>query len=157
MLHVYYKKLAKMLSLSYVICTSGCTWLIGEPFEVGTFAEDPIRSDESFASDAERSAPEHSEPVECNIDADCNRIHIEACETMACISNICIKEFKPFTFTKNEIVGDCLQIGCTGANSLETDIWDDEDIIDDGNPCTINYCLAGKPRIELTDKKCRYF
>lgn len=140
-----------ILIVFLILSTSNCSNIIGEPFEAKD-EENALDGTGGSSSDVESNETE--DHTECSVDADC-QIYAEICEISICVNNICRKEFKPFSFTKNEVIGDCLQVGCTGANSFETYIWDDKDIIDDENPCTINYCLAGKPRIELIDKKCR--
>ncbi len=68
------------------------------------------------------------------------------CRSRACSGGVCgtqgTAEGHPISA---QIAGDCQQIVCDGAGS-QKQIDDPADVLDDGNPCTVDACAAGVPR-----------
>lgn len=69
------------------------------------------------------------------------------CGSVQCIENKCVLDIKPGP-VESQKYGDCKQVLCDAiGNLIEMD--DDSDYYDDGNQCTIDFCLNGAAHFVL--------
>jgi hypothetical protein len=80
----------------------------------------------------------------CLADADCGAS--SACATRACVGGTCVTTFVPSGQGDpgGQVAGDCQRLVCDGSGG-SISIADDTDVLDDGNPCTADACVAGVP------------
>lgn len=149
---------------------SGCTLIIGEPFETRSL-EDTINapsfdgaggsnsveyssstsstscasssvSSSSASSSASSTGSGPQLPNECNTNEDCAEWNTNFCLNYHCINHTCIERWKPnYTPVPDEIRGDCKKYLCINGQELVTN--DDSDIILDDNVCTDQICRSG--------------
>lgn len=87
--------------------------------------------------------------VTCLSDAECSTDF--PCTTAHCQAGTCAISYTPFGGASSylQVPGDCKKIVCDGAGGATT-ILDDTDILSDGNPCTVDACVAGQPTFTVS-------
>lgn len=79
---------------------------------------------------------------ECESPSDCPGEE-GPCAARICENNLCGQTYWGAEYaTASQLEGDCLRQICNGAGDVTTED-DDNDPFDDGNPCTIDSCVAG--------------
>jgi hypothetical protein len=82
--------------------------------------------------------------AQCLSAADCPGAATE-CQAPTCTGGVCGFVNAPAgTPVSMQIPGDCKQVMCDGAGFFVT-IPNDADLVDDGNPCTVDMCSGGTP------------
>ena len=80
----------------------------------------------------------------CTTAADCPGQDTE-CAKRACSGGTCGQELLPLgSAVASQTTGDCQLIICDGAGEVIV-VPNDADVSDDGNPCTVDICIAGAP------------
>ena len=81
--------------------------------------------------------------AECSTPSQCDGTDT-LCMTRTCDAGVCGVEFAPAGPATEQVDGDCLAVSCDGQGTLSTDP-DDNDVLDDMNPCTDDTCDNGSP------------
>src|SRR5580704_7778888 len=67
------------------------------------------------------------------------------CSTRACVGGFCAPKLAAEgTPTHHQVPGDCHKEICDGAGNVKV-VEDDTNVLDDGNPCTVDTCFDGAP------------
>ena len=96
---------------------------------------------------ASPDAPDASRLPECEKGADCPQFGRACYETVDCVDRRCTYSLKPYGAVLPASVQtprDCKRAACDGFGSTTT-IADDSDIPDDGDACTLDFCVDGTP------------
>lgn len=87
---------------------------------------------------------------ECNVPSDCPDPAGE-CASAACNGGVCGVAFAPQgLLTVEQDLGDCRATVCDGSGATEI-VDDDDDLVDDGNACTVEVCEDGELRHSNAD------
>lgn len=91
---------------------------------------------------------------ECTADTvekDCAHLSVpnSQCGNVQCIENKCVLQIKPGPL-ESQKYGDCKQMVCDALGNL-IEMGDDTDFYNDGNECTIDFCMDGAKHFELPD------
>lgn len=88
------------------------------------------------------SSSSSSGGMPCGADADCGAS--SECQSFVCTNGTCNVSFAPMdTAVGLQEVGDCKKKVCNGKGYL-IDVEEPADTADDGNPCTLDTCVAGQ-------------
>jgi hypothetical protein len=80
----------------------------------------------------------------CVSAADCGPA--TACATPSCVGGVCVTSYAPLgTPSGPQTIGDCQKVVCDGHGEASA-VTDDNDVPDDGNPCTVDTCSGGAPQ-----------
>lgn len=86
-----------------------------------------------------------SGPAECQTADDCTGPHWR-CEMRRCVAGRCVQDYAPegTPDLTDSFPGDCTQLVCDGHGRSKR-VFAQDDFIDDGKPCTIEYCTEHGP------------
>ncbi len=80
---------------------------------------------------------------ECSVPDDCPGTDT-LCMTRTCDMGVCGMDFAAAGPASEQVAGDCLTASCDGQGTLSAEP-DDNDVLDDSNPCTEDSCDNGSP------------
>jgi hypothetical protein len=87
-----------------------------------------------------------------NVVDDCPQAVDPRCSTARCDDGVCGFEYKPFGELESQIRGDCETLYCDGIGNVIA-VPDGSDVYNDGNQCTVDYCLADSPDGSILKRK----
>jgi hypothetical protein len=79
---------------------------------------------------------------QCHDADDCTYYGAKSCNQIACEAHQCVKHVVPAGPAPKQKSGDCYADVCDGVSEDATRQFDAADLVDDGNPCTIESCDA---------------
>jgi hypothetical protein len=80
----------------------------------------------------------------CTTADDCEQPGDYRCGRATCLGGVCGLDVKPFGPTESQVAGDCMLRLCDGQGDL-VELPEASDFYNDGLPCTVESCAAGKP------------